>query len=400
MYSREGITIKTSTESTKKNRNLLFHGIVLLLIFLLTAGITGTVLADDTKTITDMRGKNVTIPADPQRVAIMNAGFLAQLTRAMEVSDKVKATGGLFFDWEDNEEKNEYVYLNPDFQYLPNIYGWQTPLNAETLAFTNPDLVIWEDTEYTQGDKYKTQNDVDIDTIENTLKIPLVLVKGTGLYGNEDNQATYDTVSLMGEIFNKQDKAEEINAAMKKRVAEVEERTKEVTSDKQAKVLFIGLTDELPSPVWANAYGDAKFSDNILNVKNVVTDQSNKKISAEQIIKLNPEVIVLTSYSEKGLNPDIFKEDETFKELRTVDAVKNDRIVSVGDMTWIGDYGLDTPMILMTEAKGAYPDLFKDINGRDWSLDYLKEIYGMNDDEATILYDDIIGMSWTKEKDF
>lgn len=371
-----------------------------ILVLLLIGAFVGSVCAAETKTITDMRDKSVTIPADPERVAIMNAGFLAQLTRALGVSDKIVATGGLLFDWADNEDQNEYVYLNPDFMNLPNINGWQTPLNAESLAFTNPDLVIWEDTEYTQGDKYKTQNDADVQTIEETLKYPLVLVKGTGLYGNEDNQATYDTVTIMGEIFGKQEKARQINEEMKKRIAEVEERTKGVSKDTQAKVLFLGLTDELPSPVWANAYGDAKFSDNILNVKNVVTDEKSKKISAEQIIKLNPEVIVLTSYSQKGLNPDIFKEDETFKELRVVDAIKNDRIVSVGDMTWIGDYGLDTPMILMTEAKGAYPELFKDVNVREWSIDYLKTIYEMSTDEATKLYDDIIGMSWTKEKGF
>lgn len=347
-----------------------------------------------------MRGKEVTIPAEPQRAAIMNAGFLAQLTRALEVSDRIKATGGLLFDWAENEDQNEYVYLNPEFMYLPNIYGWQTPLNIETLAFTNPDLVIWEDTEYTQGDKYRDQNDKDIEAIENTLKVPLIMVKGTGLYGNEDNQATYDTVTIMGEIFDKQEKAKQINAEMEKRIAQVEERTRDIPDAEKARVLFLGLTDELPSPVWPNNYGDAKFSDNILNVVNVYTDQNTRRISAEQIIKLNPEVIVLTSYSEKGLNPDIFKEDDTFSELRVVDAIKNDRIVSVGDMTWIGDYGLDTPMILMTEAKGAYPERFKDINVRDWSIDYLKTIYGMTTEEARYLYDDIIGMSWTKAKNF
>jgi len=379
--------------------------IAIFLVFFLVGGISGSVLADSTKTITDMRGNNITIPANPERVVIMNAGFLAQLTRALGVSDKIKATGGLLFDWEDHEENNEYVYLNPEFINLPNINGWQTPLNAETLAFTNPDLVIWEDTEYTQGDKYKAQNVMDIDTIEKTLKKPLVLVKGTGLYGNKDNQATYDTVTLMGEIFNNPEKAKEINEEMKKRIEEVQERTKDIPNDQKPKVMFLGLTDKLPSPTWPGAYGDAKFSDNILNVKNVLSLESGQnlsaqKLSAEQIIKLNPEVIVLTSYSEKGLNPDIFKEDDTFKELRNVDAVKNDRVVSVGDMTWIGDYGLDTPMILMTEAKGAYPDKFKDINVRDWSLDYLKKIYDINDDEAIKLYDDIIGMSWTKEKNF
>lgn len=372
----------------------------IILVFILIGILSGCACASETKVITDMRGKEVTIPAEPQRAAIMNAGFLAQLTRALEVSDRIKATGGLLFDWAENEDQNEYVYLNPEFMYLPNIYGWQTPLNIETLAFTNPDLVIWEDTEYTQGDKYRDQNDKDIEAIENTLKVPLIMVKGTGLYGNEDNQATYDTVTIMGEIFDKQEKAKQINAEMEKRIAQVEERTRDIPDAEKARVLFLGLTDELPSPVWPNNYGDAKFSDNILNVVNVYTDQNTRRISAEQIIKLNPEVIVLTSYSEKGLNPDIFKEDDTFSELRVVDAIKNDRIVSVGDMTWIGDYGLDTPMILMTEAKGAYPERFKDINVRDWSIDYLKTIYGMTTEEARYLYDDIIGMSWTKAKNF
>lgn len=379
---------------------MIIRAIPLFLVLIMITGNTGIVFAEETKTITDMREKNITIPSNPQNVVIMNTGFLAQLTRAMKVSDRIKATGGLIYEWDTDVKNNEYIYLNPGFQDLPNVHGSHDPLSTETLASANPDLVIWENTEYTQDDQNKAQNDADIETIEKTLQIPLVVVKGTALYGNKDNQATYDTVTLMGEIFNRQEKAEKINAAMKKRIDEIEERTKDIPAEKRAKVLFLGLTSELPSPVWPDAYGDAKFSDNILKVKNLVTDRGTKKISAEQIIQLNPEVIILTTYSDKSCNPDIFKEDETFKELRVVDAVKNERVVSAGDMTWMGDYGLDTPIILMTEAKGAYPEKFADINVRDWSLDYLQEIYDMSRDEAATLFDDIMRMGWTKDKGF
>ena len=52
--------------------------------------------ADETqkkgRILTDMRGEEVEVPEDPQRVAILDKGFLVQSMKALGVEDKICAT--------------------------------------------------------------------------------------------------------------------------------------------------------------------------------------------------------------------------------------------------------------------------------------------------------------------
>ena len=54
-----------------------------------TEAVEEAVESGDTKIITDMRGKEVEIPQDPERVAILDKGFLVQTMRALGVTDRI-----------------------------------------------------------------------------------------------------------------------------------------------------------------------------------------------------------------------------------------------------------------------------------------------------------------------
>ncbi|MCK4527833.1 ABC transporter substrate-binding protein, partial [candidate division WOR-3 bacterium] len=43
---------------------------------------------------------------------------------------------------------------------------------------------------------------------------------------------------------------------------------------------------------------------------------------------------------------------------------------------------LEFPIELMIEAKCCYPERFADIDISEWSSDYYKEIYGIEDDKV------------------
>ena len=106
-----------------------------------------TVESGDTKTITDMKGKEVEIPQNPERVAILDKGFLVQTMRALGVTDRICATGGLITEAGDPEERDS-LYLFPEIMELP-IIGYPTDaVDFETLAGANPDLVILRNSEY------------------------------------------------------------------------------------------------------------------------------------------------------------------------------------------------------------------------------------------------------------
>ena len=62
------------------------------------------------RVITDMRGKEVSIPADPHRVAIMDKGFIVQVMAAMDMDDRIVASGGLVQSTSTAEERDS-LYL-------------------------------------------------------------------------------------------------------------------------------------------------------------------------------------------------------------------------------------------------------------------------------------------------
>ena len=85
-----------------------------------TEAVEEAVESGDTKIITDMRGKEVEIPQDPERVAILDKGFLVQTMRALGVTDRICATGGLITEAGDPEER--------DSLYLWILRPWREPI--------------------------------------------------------------------------------------------------------------------------------------------------------------------------------------------------------------------------------------------------------------------------------
>ncbi len=334
--------------------------------------------ASSTKVVTDMRGKEVTIPADPQRVAIFDKGFLVQSMRALGVLDKICATGGLITEIGDPEQRDS-MYLFPEIMELP-IVGYPTDaVDFETLAAAAPDLVILRNSEYIKDSEITADA---INKIENDLGLPLVVINGPGCYDVAKLEHQYEGLAVLGEVFDKQERAEEIVAYMKEQVALVQERTASIADADKPSVMYIGLrNDNGVGVVWGENFGDAKFSTEYANIKNVYEESARTQMSAEQIITLDPEVIILCTNSVRP-NPDILTTDPTYENLKDVSAVKNGRVTSIGLLTWWGDFRLEFPTILLIAAKSAYPEQFEDINVSEWLDEYHQALYGLDDAQA------------------
>ena len=121
-------------------------------------------------------------------------------------------------------------------------------------------------------------------------------------------------------------------------------------------------------------------------------------MSAEQIITLNPDVMILCTNSVRP-NPDILNTDPAYKMLQNVNAVKNGRVTSIGLLTWWGDFRLEFPTILLTAAKSAYPERFEDIHVGEWLNEYHQTIYGLNEEEAQKIKE-IQQLDWMDGRDF
>lgn len=348
-----------------------------------------------TKVVTDMRGKEVTIPADPQRVAIFDKGFLVQTMRTLGVLDKICATGGLITEVGDPEQRDS-MYLFPEIMELP-ILGYPTDaVDFETLAAAAPDLVILRNSEYIKDSEITADA---INKIEHDLGLPLLVINGPGCYEEAKLEQQYEGISLLGEVFGKQERAEEVIACMKEQVAMVQERTAGIEDADKPSVMYIGLrNDDGVGVVWGENFGDAKFSTEYANIKNVYEEPARTTMSAEQIITLNPDVMILCTNSVRP-DPDILATDPAYKTLKDVSAVKNGRVTSIGLLTWWGDFRLEFPTILLIAAKSAYPERFEDISVAEWLNEYHKTLYGLDDTQAQRLKE-IQQLDWMDSQGF
>lgn len=344
--------------------------------------------------VTDMRGKQVAIPQEPQRVAILDKGFLVQTMVAMGVEDTLVASGGLV-QATSLEEERDSLTLCPAIRELPQI-GYPTDaVDFEALAAAQPDLVLLCNSEYIKDSEITASA---IKRIEEDLGYPLVVVNGPGCDEQPRLETLYEGIALLGEVFGRQERADEIVALLQEPINLVSERTAEIPEEERPTVMYIGLTGEdAVGKVWGGTYGDAKFSAEYAHIQNVYTEQTSTAMSAEQIIALRPEVMILCTNSVRP-DPEILA-GEQYASLREVPAVKNGRVTSLGLLTWWGDFRLEAPTILLIAAKSAYPEQFADIKVGEWLNQYHQALYGLSEEEAQHLKV-VQQLDWMDGRDF
>lgn len=371
--------------------------ILMAIIFLQVA----SVVADNYKTITDMRGVQVSIPEDPHRVIAVSRGIIDTAMYSFGVQDKL--VGGSVYNKDsgygnytyDNETHRICPFisflLNPEYRNLTNVGGFGGPLgvapNVEVVASLNPDLVIMRDH---GADEENTAKFLDA---AKRLEIPVVVLKYADCYDDISVGTIYEEIRLLGDVFGKQEKAEEIVDLMNEQVELIKERTKDIADEDKPRVLYFGAPSYAKDRGGAGyAFGtdtiESAFLEDIINAKNAYDGDNTELISAERLLSIDPDVIILPTYS--GYHPpSVMYNEEQFGKVQELKALKDRRVYSL-TATPIMDERLEFPINLMIAAKAIYPDRFEDIDLEEWIGNYFKELYGVDDEKANELMDALL----------
>jgi iron complex transport system substrate-binding protein len=348
-----------------------------------------------------MRGVQVSIPEDPHRVIAISRGIIDTAMYSFGVQDKL--VGGSVYNKDsgygnytyDNETHRICPFisflLNPDYRNLTNVGAFGGPLgvapNVEVVASLNPDLVIMRD----QGaDEENTAKFLDA---AKRLEIPVVVLKYADCYDDISVGTIYEEIRLLGEVFGKQEKAEEIVALMNEQVELIRERTKDIADEDKPRVLYFGAPSYAKDRGGAGyAFGtdtiESAFLEDIINAKNAYDGDNTELISAERLLSIDPDVIILPTYS--GYHPpSVMYNEEQFGKVQELRALKDRRGYSL-TATPIMDERLEFPINLMIAAKAIYPDRFEDIDLEEWIGNYFKELYGVDDEKANELMDALL----------
>lgn len=325
--------------------------IILLVLCFIVLGVPA--LAADTQTVvsvTDMKGRQVTAPFDPERIICIGPGTL-RLIVYLQAQSKVVGV-------EDMEKRNPegrpYWIAHPELSALPRCgsggpAGINKKPDLETILTLRPRVIF---TIY--------MDPALADEVQKTLGIPVVVLS-YGQFASFD-EAVYDALRIAGKILNREKRADEIIAYIESLRKDLRQRTMDIPAAEKPAVYVGGIGYRGVYGIESSEQHYIPFewigADNIAKGDKTGGD-SHVFMQKENLLQSNPDVIFIDGGGLPLVKADYRKKPEFYSALK---AFTNDRSYSLHPFNWyatnIGTALADAYAI----ANILYPDRFKSIN--------------------------------------
>jgi iron complex transport system substrate-binding protein len=281
---------------------------------------------------------------------------------------------------------NPARFLYEDLVDLPLFVRPGTEINFERLAGLQPDVLIVDTgcctVPWRRDREAMTQG---LQRLE-SLGIPTVVLKGPNSGGDLSIGSLSAAIQILGEVFQRQDKAEWLADYLESAVYSIVERTRSIAESERVNLLLLGLNPDLRKHgAVGHAYGthdiQAYFVEELARARNAFRGKSQAILNLEQILALEPDVVVLPTAN--GYHPprELY-ELKYFKNLQYLKAVKNRRVAALPWSPCNCDKRLEYPIDVMVIAKAAYPERFSDIRLSDWLLRFYRDVYSVDEETA------------------
>lgn len=372
-------------------------------------------------TVTDMRGKQVNIPENLERVATIDDGFIEGVMTHLGVINKVTAIGSWSmkrdykYTYETTDGKkytakgvNTMKYLHPWLNDIPCFNSPQGDiLNYETLAKADPQLVILRvgDCTVSGGSYFRGGDPAQLEktiTMIESLDIPLVVLFSPTYYGKAELSSMKEEMRVLGDIFKQRDKALKLYEYLNETEIMVRNRTKNIKD--KPNVLYFGLNSAARKQGGSGMVSgittpESYIIENIVNAKNAYRGKGNNIIlSGEQVYAIDPDVILLPT--QNGYHPaDELLKAPYYQNLNQLKAVQNKRVYALPWTPMNCSRRVEYPLDILIIAKASYPELFKDIKVHQFALDFYKKVYNVDNKTAKALRSEQL-LDWTVENDF
>ena len=322
-------------------------------------------------TVTDMYNRVVKTPDMVKKIVAIGPGALRFVVYAG--AQNLVVARELFEDKLDKSIRPYTFALPSNFDNLPVISagGPGKMPDIEKLILVNPDIIIaagftnWQ-----------------MDIINQKSKIPVIGVN-YGHVGHSDLEDVKNSIRLIGYLTKNQARAQYIANRMAMFKKDLHARTQGETPRQvyMASIAYKGARG-------FNSTESIHPSCGLLSLDNIANDSiSSKKNSThsilqmETILKKQPEYIF---YDISGFN--LLKNDypKSYKLLKLLDAVKNEKVYTVMPYNW---YNSNVENIFLTAyfmGKVIYPDKFSDVDIAHKADDIYNIFLGINPYEKVI----------------
>ena len=308
--------------------------------------------------VTDMVGREVEIvPGSYTRVVCIGAGALRVYTYingadylcgVEDIENKTLQSRPKMFD---SVALPYHIAYGDVFATLPScgVGGPQAQVaEAEKILACNPDIVI---SEYEDADKSNA--------LQEQLGVPVITLKsGQNVFA----ESFRGTLSLLGKVFGKEEKAEQLIAYIIAEESEIKARVAGIAEEDKPSVYICGLGNWGTTNHLMTSPNFPSFE--VANVKNVVSDLATKGVQAIEKEKFESigkdiDIMIVDAAAVKNIKP-LYSEDPTL-----FDSVKAWKDGEVYLQLAFNAYYTNFELALANTwfiAKTVYPQLFEDID--------------------------------------
>ena len=337
---------------------LFFTALLAVFAVLISAGCVTTDSPGDSEgmiTVTDAFGREVSIPENPEKIAVVGSGSMRYFVYLGIDLDDVCAV-----DYQDSKlniqtvNVRPYALANPEILEIPEVGPAKGVVDNEKLLMSGADILF-------MGGASSSNAEVANEIQEKT-GMPVVMFY-TGNYVT-DAEKIQATLLMLGEILGKEQRAKDliayfdaVEADLKKRVAGLSaEETVYVGGVSYNGVHGLDGTDPTYYP----------FA--VLNIKNAAAEVTSvsqtgyAQISKEKLLAWDPDFILVDlstlTAAEGGALVEL-KNDPSYRELT---AVKNSMVYTVNPHTSMNVNHETTLANAYFIGKLLYPEQFEDID--------------------------------------
>jgi iron complex transport system substrate-binding protein len=347
--------------------NIKLKTIVLLVLILcistFTSGCTDSSTSQEENTestatiiITDAMGREVEIPDTIENVICSGAGSLRLLTY-IESEDRIIAVDSI--ESRDNPyDARPYALANPQFATDYTVFG-------EFRGNDNPEKILALEPQPDVILKTYSASGYDPVELQDKTGIPVVVVNYGDMVNNREDM--YQALRIYGKVMDKEERAEELITFFDETIADLNERTSDVSDEEKTSCYVGGIARAGPHGLQSTepTYPPFLFT-NALNVAYDDMDLSTAEVAKEKIIEWDPEILFvdLSTLQSEDENSAVYQlqNDESYQQLQ---AVNSGNVYGVLPYNW---YTQNFGSVLADSyyaGKLLYPEKFEDVDIED-----------------------------------
>ncbi len=306
----------------------------------------------ETRVITDMAGREVEIPANPQRV---------YSTSPIGTYFPYAINPDKMIGWSSELRTTERHFIDEKYAELPVLggtFGNNSKMNPEVIINANPDLII------SQGpDKITEMNIDNANKMQEQLGIPVIVVGSSA--------RTIDKAfDFLGDALNEKEQCGKLSAFAKDVLETVSASAAKIPEDKKVRIYYAEGEEGLNTDPQKSPHAIIFDMVGCVNVAELeeAGGTGNISVSPEQILSWDPDMIIMNPRTQGPLfdAPDV---DSLYNKLKSddkgfwgyLDAVKEGNFyeVPIGPFNWADrPPSVNQVLGVLWCGKLVYPDYY------------------------------------------